>query len=102
MDKKFSPVTRVCSPNPATHFPTKPGLSITPSEMYRLMEQGIPVSSQVNASLYYDGDENIKGWDMPPERLRGVDPADLWTLRGEIRDKIRNTMTKINKDNDPG
>lgn len=64
----------------------QPGLSITPSQMMDMAEYGIAISSQMVGS-FYDGDKN-PSWDIPAERVRGVDPGDLFELQGEVRRKV--------------
>lgn len=65
--------------------PVKGGLSITPSEMYRLASQGVPVT---NANLpFLDGDTN-PSWNIPADRVRGIDVAELWQLQQDSKGKI--------------
>lgn len=63
------------------------GLSVTPSEMMKLAERGIPVSSQ-SLSSFYDGESN-PSWDMPLEQRRGIDMAALWQEGKDIRQKLK-------------
>lgn len=64
------------------------GLSVTPSEMMKLAERGIPVSSQ-SLSSFYDGESN-PSWDLPLEQRRGIDMAALWQEGKDIRQKLKN------------
>lgn len=66
---------------------TKSGLSYTPSQMMAMAEQGIPVSMG-NAENFNDGVENPE-WFVPYDRLRGVDPADLWNVEQDVKGKMR-------------
>lgn len=66
---------------------TIPNLSVSPAEMMQMSENGIPVSS-ANAALFNDGSPN-PSWDIPLDRTRGVDPADLWQARQSIRKKAK-------------
>ena len=77
---------RVCG----LFMPTKPGLAYTPSDMIRLAERGIPVSSQASSD-FYDGSLN-PSWSVPMERTRGVDVSDMWEAQQESRAKIRNAQ----------
>lgn len=64
----------------------KDGLVVTPSEMARKVDLGIPVSVSTS-DTFYDGDLNPT-WDVPLERTRGVDPATLWNEQKNIRSKF--------------
>lgn len=64
------------------------GLAVTPAQMAQMVANGVPVST-TNAQDFYDGVEN-PSWDMPLERLRGVDPATLWQKQKDIRSKVIN------------
>jgi len=74
-------------------------LSYTPSQMYDMMERGIPISPQnVNPDNFFDGVPITEGtFDLPIDRLRGVDIADCWnatvdaqkTARKGLKDDIK-------------
>lgn len=68
------------------------GLAVTPSQMMKMARQGVPVTAQ-NEQNFYDGDTNVS-WSIAPEKLRGVDPADLWTQSMTARKKIRSAQRK--------
>lgn len=87
----FNSFRKVCHPKPSGFFPkVQPGLSITPSEMMKLAEQGIPVSAQAaNLEAWNDGTTN-PSWYVDSSRLRGIDPADLWQIQRSVRKKMRN------------
>lgn len=86
MKEKFKSTRVVCHcKRTKDDIPVKGGLSITPSEMYRMASQGIPVS---NANLpFIEGDEN-PSWNIPAERMRGIDVAELWQLQQDSRAKV--------------
>ena len=73
------------------------GLAVTPSQMMKLARQGVPITAQ-NEQNFYDGDTNAS-WSIAPEKLRGVDPADLWTASMTARKKIRSATRKNESDN---
>lgn len=66
----------------------KSGLALTPSQMMKMSEHGIPVSAQLNDSLFYDGTENPT-WDVPLDLARGIDVAELWAENKSIRAKFK-------------
>ena len=68
-------------------LPTRPNLSVTPAQMMRMAEQGIPISSQ-NADKFYDGDVRLDWGSIPAERKRGVDITDLWNLKQGVFAKV--------------
>lgn len=71
------------------------GLAITPAKMMEMARQGVPISVQ-NEQNFYDGDINAS-WSIPPEKLRGIDPADLWQMSITSKQKIRNAK-RTNKE----
>lgn len=76
--------------------PVMGGLAHTPAEMYKLIEQGIPVSAgntQLNAN---QGIANPT-WDIPLERRRNVDICDIWTRQQTARTNLRNAGKKISE-----
>lgn len=87
----FTCFRKVCHPKAKGFYPrVQPGLSITPSEMMKLAEQGIPVSAQAgNLDAWNDGSTN-PSWYVDSSRLRGIDPADLWQIQRSTRKKMRN------------
>lgn len=68
--------------------PVQGGLAVTPSQMQRMAERGIPVTSQNLEGMFYDGDTR-PSWDVPLDMQRGVDVATLWETRKDIRNKLR-------------
>lgn len=69
-------------------LPVYGNLVVTPSEMLRMTEQGIPISAQNMAYKPADGESN-PSWDIPIDRLRGVDPAAMWEESQIIKQKAR-------------
>ena len=65
----------------------KNGLSITPAQMMKMAEHGIPVSAS-NEGMFNDGVEN-PDWNVPIDRCRGVDPAQLRQASKDIRNKVK-------------
>lgn len=68
---------------------TRQNLAYTPSQMMKLTERGIPVSSQnMPEGSFFDGEVN-PSWTVPIERDRGVDVADVWQAQQESRFKLK-------------
>lgn len=66
-------------------------LAYTPSQMMELMERGIPVSNQtVNPEMFFDG-VSVKEstFELPLDRLRGVDVADCWQAEQSVKKKAK-------------
>lgn len=80
--------TKVATCKRASHeIRVKNGLAVTPSEMMKLAERGIPVSAQ-SFGVFNDGESN-PSWDIPLDRQRGVDAATLWQNEKDIKQKLR-------------
>lgn len=63
------------------------GLAVSPAEMMKMAERGIPVSSQ-NLASFNDGEVN-PSWDLPLDQTRGIDVAALWQNSKDIHKKIK-------------
>lgn len=74
--------------SPCDNCKVVPGLAYTPSDMARMSERGISVSS-VNDQLFYDGSPAAK-FDVPIELRRGVDVNDAWNASRTARRRILN------------
>lgn len=70
-----------------TDVVVEPNMSVSPAEMMRLSESGVAVSAQSNA-MFNDGVVN-PSWDIPLDRQRGSDPADMWQSMMDIRKKAK-------------
>lgn len=68
-------------------IPVQNGLSVTPSQMLKLAEQGVPVTSQNLESQFYDGDTR-PSWDVPLDQQRGIDVATIWQRRKDISRRL--------------
>lgn len=67
----------------------KPGLAYSPSDMAKLHAKGMPINSANIVESFYDGDVN-PSFDIPLERQRGLDPAEIW-------EQSQNSAKKVNK-----
>lgn len=72
---------------------TKQGLSMSPADVARATSRGLAVSSQINDSLFYDGDDN-PSFDIPIESQRGVDVADVWQAQQSAKKRIISAAKK--------
>lgn len=63
-------------------------LAVTPSDMHRMVERGIPVSP-TNDAMFFDGTPNVT-FELPLEDARGVDVNDIWNAQQDARRKIKN------------
>lgn len=66
----------------------KPGLAYTPADMAKLHAQGMPINSANIINQFYDGEPN-PSFDIPIERQRGLDPAEIWETSKASAKKIK-------------
>lgn len=71
----------------------KNGLAITPARSLQMAESGVPVTGQNLQGFLPQGDTR-PNWDIPLERMRGVDPNDLWQESRNIKSKYLNAHRK--------
>lgn len=69
-------------------IPVYGNLVVTPSQMLKMAEKGIPISSQNTAFQPSDGEKN-PSFDLPLDRIRGVDPAAMWEKSQIIKQKAK-------------
>lgn len=62
-------------------------LSLTPSEMLRAANEGVPIASQVNDNNFYDGDASPEV-ALLPEHVRGIDMNDMWNAEQNAKKKL--------------
>lgn len=67
-------------------------LAVTPSEMNRMRESGIPISSQVDPTKFYDGDSS-SFVSIDPMLMRGVDILDAWNAEQNAKNRLANAHT---------
>lgn len=65
-------------------------MAVTPGQMFEMAAHGMPISLQ-NAANFTDGYTG-SSWFVPAEKVRGIDPADLWTLQQSTRGKLKKAM----------
>nr|QPB07437.1 MAG: hypothetical protein [Microvirus sp.] len=81
-------VSRSFSPSDEPFESTVNNLAVTPSDMHRMVERGIPVSPS-NDAMFFDGTPNVT-FELPLEDARGVDVNDIWNAQQDARRKIKN------------
>lgn len=86
--KNGTVVSRSYSPTDSPFESTVNGLAVTPADMHRMVDRGIPVSPS-NDALFFDGTPNVT-FDLPIEDARGVDVNDIWNAQQDARRKIKN------------
>lgn len=74
--------------------PIQNNLALTPAEMWRLQEQGLPISAE-NSGLSFDDGEFSKSWDVPFEHRRGVDLASAFEYESQVRHGLNKVIDKI-------
>lgn len=63
-----------------------PNQAVTPAMMLEMAKQGIPISADSAAAI--TGEIN-PSWDLPTDKLKHVDPAELWQEMQTIRHKVK-------------
>lgn len=74
--------------------PVQNGLTVTPAQMAELSAQGIPIGTQQLQGIYEDKVDG-RSYDVSPENLRGVDMNDLWNMRQDTKNKLRNLKKRV-------
>lgn len=74
--------------------PVQNGLALTPAQIMRMSERGIPVTTQNLDGMYYDGDTR-PSWDIPLDMQRGVDVATMWQKRRDLAQRLRENRANI-------
>lgn len=64
------------------------GLAITPADVLRSAEAGVPVASMMNSSNFSDGHTG-SDFDIPLNDRRGIDIGHLWQEQMNAREKFR-------------
>lgn len=79
-----------CSPKrKETELPVYGNLVVTPSKMLEMAERGIPISTNnIAFNPSTDGEKN-PSWDLPLDRLRGIDPAEMWEQSQIIKQRAK-------------
>lgn len=84
---------RAISYYPYTRVNVQSGLSVTPSEMLALAQQGIPISSHFDDSKFDDGDTKALG-SIDFIHQRGLDVVDVWEHQKSSRKKLLDAKAK--------
>lgn len=89
--KNASP-SRLCNPTLLEgETPVQSGLSLTPSDIERMANQGIAVSTPAAEQFTYDNDDS---WDVPPEYSRDADRNSIWELSQVSKQRILNARRR--------
>lgn len=64
-------------------------LAVTPTQMADLASKGVPIAPQ-NLGLGYQEGVSSLDYQPPLEHIRGIDIAELWESREQVKDKVRN------------
>ena len=93
--KLISGFARTCCPK-RKDYETAPksGLAYTPADMARMHAAGMPVNSANLINSFCDGDKN-PSFDIPFERKRGVDMAEIWETSVNAKKKVDTFSKKI-------
>lgn len=78
---------KVCYCSSESAFqPTQNGLALTPSDVKRCVDSGIPVTT-ANANMFIEGVEN-PSTNLPVDELRGCDIVDAWEASRSAKSKL--------------
>lgn len=72
------------------------GLGVTPADMARLTQQGVPISSNNLGVTYQEGVKN-SDFTVPAEYCRAVDIADLWNMKMSSRQRAKDVFQKVSQ-----
>lgn len=82
---KFSRKTRTYN-TPVTYV--QEGLAVTPSDMLKSCNMGVPISSQLLSETMFQDGEVSRLTDVPFELRRGVDIGDILAYQENSRSKL--------------
>lgn len=72
-------------------------LAVTPTQMYDMMQKGIPISTQnLSDDMFYDGDTN-PDFALPLDMKRGIDVADCWEASMDIKSRAKKGLKNDKK-----
>lgn len=93
--KLESGYARTCCPKRKS-YETEPksGLAYTPADMARMHAAGMPVNSANLINSFCDGDIN-PSFDIPFERQRGVDMAEIWETSVHAKKRVNAFSKKV-------
>lgn len=92
---KYMKFGNTCHISESCDIVTQPNLAITPSQMAKLVDDGIPVSSSMLSGVFNDGVSN-PSWDLPIDQMRGVDVAQVWNYQKDARSLITSKVSVKN------
>ena len=82
--RKF--IFAMCKRRPG-ELAVKAGLAYTSAEMFELWKQGVPISNENMGTPTFESDKTV--WNIPIERQRGVDIADVWQAQQTARRRVK-------------
>lgn len=68
-------------------LPVHGELAYTPAEMFEMWKQGVPISNDNLGTPTFEPDKTV--WNIPIERQRGVDIADVWQAQQTARKRVK-------------
>ena len=68
-------------------LPVHGNLAYTPAEMFEMWKQGVPISNVNMGTPTFESDQTF--WNIPIERQRGVDIADVWQTQQTARKRMK-------------
>lgn len=68
-------------------LPVHGNLAYTPAEMFEMWKQGVPISNENMGTPTFESDQTV--WNIPIERQRGVDIADVWQTQQTARKRMK-------------
>lgn len=67
----------------------KNGLAITPADMNKMLQAGVPISAQMNAHFNDDTPQQAADWSVGIQDMRGVDAAEVFEASMDAKSKIK-------------
>lgn len=72
--------------------PVQNGLALTPAQMMKMAEKGVPISAQMAPNDEFDLGQDTKNCFLPLERTRGIDISDLWNAEKSAKHKMSDAI----------
>lgn len=67
----------------------QPGLAMTPAQIQRATELGLPVSSaSLSSDVFFDGYDGTGDIPLSVDMMRGVDIVDTWNASHDAKQKL--------------
>lgn len=74
------------------------GLAITPADMNKMLQAGVPISAQMNAHFNDDSPAQANDWTVGIQDMRGVDAAEVFEASMDAKSKIKKFFSSAKRE----